>query len=69
MILVDTSIWIDFLNNKDEINSKKLCLILEEGSDICITDIILTEILQGIRDNKRVYKDKRNSTQFKVYST
>ncbi len=42
MILVDTSIWIDFLNSKDEINSKKLCLILEEGGDICITDIILT---------------------------
>jgi predicted nucleic acid-binding protein len=58
MILVDTSIWIDFLNNKNDINSKKLSLILEEGSDICITDIILTEILQGIRDNKEYTKTK-----------
>ena len=55
MILVDTSVWIDFfkgIKSREEVILRKL---IEEGEDICITGIILTEILQGI---KKDYKYK-----------
>ncbi|MDL1972213.1 MAG: PIN domain-containing protein, partial [Deltaproteobacteria bacterium] len=56
MILVDTSVWIDFLKgtkSREEIILKKL---IEEEEDICITGIILTEILQGVKNDFK-YKE------------
>lgn len=61
MILVDTSVWIDFFNghNEDE-KVKKLTDALKHDKDIFITDIILTEILQGIKDDNQ-YTVVKNS--------
>jgi predicted nucleic acid-binding protein len=56
MILVDTSVWIDFLEGKGSPHHFKLRSLLEQDEDIFLTGIVLTEILQGIRDeelNKR----------------
>lgn len=55
MILVDTSVWIDFLSGRDTPHRHILHKLIEREEDICITEIILTEILQGIRDD-RVYE-------------
>lgn len=49
MILVDTSVWIDFLRGIDSPQRRMLHRLLEEEEDISITEIILTEILQGIK--------------------
>lgn len=51
MILVDTSVWIDFLTGRDTPHRRLLHRLIESEEDICITEIILTEILQGIRDD------------------
>ncbi|HEY8462417.1 MAG TPA: PIN domain nuclease [Bacillota bacterium] len=55
MILVDTSIWIDFFNNK--IKNQKVeildSLLKNKQKTLFITDIILTEILQGIREDSK----------------
>lgn len=51
MILVDTSVWIDFLIGRDTPHRRLLHHLIESEEDICITEIILTEILQGIRDD------------------
>ena len=51
MILVDTSVWIDFFNHPVSIYAAKLKSLIEQDEDICILDIILTEILQGIKDD------------------
>ena len=51
-ILVDTTIWIDFFNRKD--NSKQsdvLQQLIADEKTICICPIIYQEILQGIRDD------------------
>ena len=51
MILVDTSVWVDYFNGISNQKTNKLDLIL--GNDVVITcDIILTEILQGFRNDK-----------------
>ena len=51
MILVDTSVWIDFLTGKESLHRRLLHQFIEREEDICLSEIILTEILQGIRDN------------------
>ncbi len=52
MNLVDTSVWIDFLRGVDSPQRRTLHRLLEEEEDISITELILTEILQGIRADR-----------------
>lgn len=55
-MLVDTSVWIDFLNGRKTTHRKFLHDVLESDEDICLSEIILMEILQGIREDK-LYRD------------
>ncbi len=54
-VLVDTSVWIDFFLSIDTIQVNVLESLLQHRHDICICGVILTEVLQGIK-NDRVYK-------------
>ncbi len=51
MILVDSSVWIDYFNGNETIESNYLdsCLDTQE---IVIGDLILAEVLQGFRSDK-----------------
>lgn len=54
MILVDTSVWIEYFNGREEDETvQKLVTCLKQGKDIYLTDLILTEILQGIKDDNK----------------
>jgi hypothetical protein len=48
--MVDTTVWIDFFSGKDVPHVKRLLRHIN-ANDICITGIILTEILQGIKND------------------
>ena len=52
MVLVDTTVWIDFFAVKSTPEVAELERLLNEGEDICTCGIILTEVLQGIREDK-----------------
>ena len=58
MIMVDSSVWIDFFNGNDtnEVNKLDEMLGLEE---IATGDLIITEVLQGFREDKD-YKVAKN---------
>jgi len=66
MILVDTSVWIDFLIGRDTPHRRLLHHLLESEEDICITEIILTEILQGVRDDALYETTKDYLLEFPV---
>ncbi len=51
MILVDTSVWIDYFNGVSTKQTDSLDRILSEQT-VLIGDIILTEILQGFDSDK-----------------
>lgn len=51
MILVDTSVWIDYFNGVSTKQTDSLDRILSEQS-VLVGDIILTEILQGFDSDK-----------------
>jgi predicted nucleic acid-binding protein len=52
MILADTSVWIDFLNGEDTPERHALHRLIEDEEDIALTEIVLTEVLQGIKEDK-----------------
>lgn len=54
MIVVDTSVWIDFFNGRDEAHVDQLATMIDADTGIALTDVILTEVLQGIRDETQV---------------
>mgnify|MGYP000725220203 CR=1 FL=1 len=68
MILVDTSVWIDFFRPVDSPFRKTLHFLLENEEDLCLTEIILTEILQGIKKDKDFRAIKEYLLDFPVYS-
>lgn len=51
MILVDTSVWIGYFNGNTNKHTDKLDAALFEG-EVIIGDLILLEILQGIKSDK-----------------
>ncbi len=51
MILVDTSVWIDFFAGRDLPHVTTLEQSILDNEDLALCGIILTEILQGIRDD------------------
>ena len=53
MILTDTSVWNDFFRGIDSPEAAWLATAIAEEKDICICGLILTEVLQGIRDDRR----------------
>ena len=58
MILVDTSVWIDFFSGRDTSHVKMVETLIRDREDICICGVVLTEVLQGIRDNKEFEKTR-----------
>jgi predicted nucleic acid-binding protein len=48
MILVDTSVWIDFFRGENSAERWTLHRLIQDEEDISICGIILTDILQGI---------------------
>lgn len=58
MVLVDTTVWIDFFSAKLNSYVKALEKLIVDREDICICGFILTEILQGIRDDSEFNQTK-----------
>lgn len=50
MILVDSSVWIDYFNGTETLATKKLDGLLGVRP-VCIGDLILAEVLQGFRQD------------------
>jgi predicted nucleic acid-binding protein len=60
VILVDTSVWIDFFAGRDLQHVSRLEQLILDNEDLALNGIILTEILQGISDDtthRRVRRD------------
>lgn len=68
MILVDSTVWIDFLRGTDSIFQRKLHQLIEEEEEVCLTAINLSEILQGIRSDTEFARTRRYLFLFPIYS-
>jgi hypothetical protein len=52
VIVVDTTVWIDFLEARGTPFDRHLTELIEEEAPISLVDIIYAEVLQGIRDDE-----------------
>jgi predicted nucleic acid-binding protein len=51
LILVDSSVWIDYFNGTVTVETEKLDALLESEL-VAVGDLILTEVLQGFADER-----------------
>lgn len=66
MILVDSSVWIDYFNGTDSDAAEYLDQNLS-SEIICIGDIVLAEVLQGFRSDTDYKAAKSILSEFPVY--
>ena len=58
-VLVDSTVWIDFLRNRTTPHTDKLMELIQSRDDLCLCGFIMTEVLQGIREEKQYVKTKQ----------
>ena len=67
MILVDSSVWIDYFNGATTPQTDKLDTLLGQ-ENLALGDLILTEILQGFRLEKDYKTAKMLLTSLTIYN-
>lgn len=58
MVLVDTTVWIDFFRDRSEPHVVALQKMIEGDDDLCVCGVIFAEVLQGIRSDADYRKTK-----------
>lgn len=65
MIVVDTSVWIDFLNGVPTPEVERFKRMLGTGA-VLLGDLVLCEIMQGLRDERRTASVGKTLEVFRV---
>jgi predicted nucleic acid-binding protein len=67
MVIVDTTVWIDYFRGVK--NPQTLWLDAEaQRKRLGLTDLILSEVLQGIRDDQEFLKVQTELLKFEVFT-
>ena len=66
-ILVDSSVWIEFFNGIDTISVNLLEELIKAEEDVCISEYILTEILQGFKKDRDFELARQHLLKFPIY--
>jgi len=59
-LLVDSTVWIDFFHGRETAQTGKLVQSIQNRDDVCCCGFILTEVLQGIREENEYVAVKRH---------
>ncbi|MFA5867108.1 MAG: PIN domain nuclease [Actinomycetota bacterium] len=68
MILVDTSVWIDFVRGTNTVAAAALHTLVADGTPICIADINVNEFMRGVVDDNDYYGFLEDILRFPVLS-
>jgi predicted nucleic acid-binding protein len=52
VIAVDMSVWVDVLNDVDSVQAVRCAELIADGAPVALTDVVLTEVLQGLRSER-----------------
>ena len=66
MVIVDTTVWIDYLGGTETAEALWLDRSLST-TRLGLTDLILCEVLQGVRDERRFEETRRGLLRFEVF--
>jgi hypothetical protein len=68
MVIVDTTVWVDYLNGAVTPHTDWLDYELDRQR-LGLTDLILSEVLQGVRDEREAAQARRELLKFAVFTT
>jgi predicted nucleic acid-binding protein len=66
MIVVDTSVWVDVLRGGESAPATRCVELIEGGAPVALTDVILTEVLQGLRSEREARLVERHLRAFPI---
>ena len=66
ILLVDTSVWIDFFAGRDTPQTRFFKDAVREGADVALTGVILAEILQGIPSDSEFARLRKALSSFRM---
>ncbi|MDB5731139.1 MAG: PilT protein, partial [Variovorax sp.] len=55
-MLVDTSVWIDFLNGYDSAHADRLSQAIANGAAVAVPGLVLAEVLLGLKSDAQAEK-------------
>ena len=68
MIIVDTTVWIDYLGGF--VNPETTWLNRELTSErLALTDLILSEVLQGIQNDSEFHRVRSDLLEFEIFDS
>lgn len=65
-MLVDTSVWIDFLNGHDSLEAMRLTQAIADGEPIALPGLVIMEILLGLKSEREAARIAELLTAFDV---
>jgi predicted nucleic acid-binding protein len=66
VIVVDTSVWIDFLAGRRTRQALRCAELIEGGEPVALTDVIFAEVLQGLSSEDEARRVERHLRAFPV---
>jgi predicted nucleic acid-binding protein len=66
VIVVDTSVWIDVLAGRRTRRARRCVELIEGGEPVALTDVVFTEVLQGLRSEDEAQLVERHLGAFPV---
>jgi predicted nucleic acid-binding protein len=66
VIAVDTSVWVNLLRGGDGRHVRELVALIEEDAGVCLTDVVLSELLQGVRTEREARQLEQRLLAFDV---
>jgi hypothetical protein len=66
VIVVDTSVWVDVLGGRRTRQALRCVELIEGGEPVALTDVIFTEVLQGLSDQQEAALVERHLRAFPI---
>jgi predicted nucleic acid-binding protein len=66
LIVVDTSVWADVLGGRRTQRALRCVELIESGEPVALTDVIFTEVLQGLSDQNEAALVERHLRAFPI---
>jgi predicted nucleic acid-binding protein len=67
LIIVDTTVWIDFLESRETGFDLHLKELIEREEPLALTDIIYCEVLQGIADDRKFRRVRETLWSYPIF--
>ncbi|KAA0235326.1 MAG: Ribonuclease VapC11 [Acidimicrobiales bacterium] len=66
MIVVDTSVWVDFFRGRNTPQVEFFVHAVESDAELALTDVVLTEVLQGVVSDQEADRVERRLSAFEL---